>query len=64
MVQDYLRGELQTDSVSCEGVKDGRAVIRVASPSLIQQVRLLTFDIQKAVLDRTGYELKEVVVQR
>lgn len=64
VVQDYLRGELQSDAVSCEVVKDGRAIVHVSSPALIQQVRLITFDVQKAVRDRTGYELKEVVVQR
>lgn len=64
VVQEYLREELKTDSISCEVVKDGRAIIRVSAPALIQQVRLITFDVQKAVLDRTGYELAEVVIQR
>lgn len=64
LVQDYIQRELKTDDVWCESVKDGRAILHVASPILVQQVRLLTFDIQRAVQEKTGYELHNIHIQR
>ncbi len=64
VVQDYIQRELKTDGVYCESVLNGRALLRVSAPSLVQQVRLLTFDIQRAVQEKTGYELLDIHIQR
>jgi hypothetical protein len=64
VVQEYLQHELHADGVYCESVKDGRAVVRVSAPALAQQVRLLLFDVQRAVRERTGYSLRSLDVRR
>lgn len=64
VVQDYLQQELKAHGIYCESVKDGRAIVRVAQPALVQQVQLLLFDVQRTVKERCGYELLEVKIQR
>lgn len=64
VVQDYLQRELKTSAVYCESVKGGRALVRVGAPALVQQVRLLLFDAQRAVKEQTGYELTALDVRR
>lgn len=64
VVQEYIQRELKTDGVYCESVLNGRAILRVSNPALIQQVHLLTFDIQKVVQEKTGYELRDIHIQR
>ena len=63
-VQEYLQRELGTDRVVCELVKDGQAHVRVTVPTLVQQVHLLTYDVQRAVKERCGYELITIHIQR
>ena len=63
-VQEYLQRELKTDGVYCETVKDGRAVVRVSAPALVQQVHLMLFDVQRAVREQTGYEVAALDVKR
>lgn len=64
VIQDYVQRQLGSGSVYCEWVRGGRALIRGASPLQIQQLHLLTFDIQQAVKEKTGYELVEIKIQR
>ncbi len=64
VVQEYIQRELKTGGVYCESVLNGRAILRVSAPSLIQQVHLLTFDIKRAVQEKTGYEILDIHIQR
>jgi hypothetical protein len=64
VVQHYLQQELQADGVVCESVQNGRAIIRVSAPALIQQVRLMSFDVQQMVAEQTGYQLQVLDVRR
>lgn len=64
VVQDYIQQALRSPTVFCESVKDGRAFIRGATPLQVQQLHLLTFDIQQAVQQKTGYEITDLKVTR
>ena len=64
VIQNYVQAELRADGVYCEAVKDGRATVRVAAPALVQQVRLLLFDVQREVLAKTGYEVTALEIRR
>ena len=64
IVQDYLQRELGSDAVYCESVKNGQAYVRVTAPTLVQQVHLLTFDVQRVVKERCNYQLNTIHIQR
>lgn len=64
-IEQYLRHELKTEALYCESVRSGRATVSVGSPTLLQAVRLLEFDLTLRLQQEGNYALKSLtVVQR
>lgn len=59
-IERYLRSELSTDALYCEGVRGNRAQIRVSSPLLQQEVCLMEYDVKQALKEKLHYTLKEI----
>lgn len=62
-IERYLRKKIKVVAVYCESYKDGYAVVRVSSPVLQQEVRLLEYELKQALKSEISYHLKELRVR-
>lgn len=63
-VQQYLQGATKSDQVYCQAVAGGVAMIRAASPALVQAVILLEYDLCAELEAQAHYILKRVRIVR
>lgn len=56
-VQRFLRDLVRTEALYCEQAHTGLVVVRVASPSVQQEVLLLESDVRQALADSLGFSM-------
>lgn len=61
-VQEYLRRATRSEQIYCQNTGIGRIVVRVGSPVLYQEVRLLEYDLQRALEREAHYSLKKLKI--
>ena len=59
-VQDFLRSMVHSDGLYCQDVVKGSVTVRVSSPTLVQEVRLLEHDLRVALEKEATYTLKKL----
>lgn len=57
LVQNFLRAKTRSDQIYCYQVQGGAVSLRVGSPTLQQEVRLLEYDLKKEIEDQAGYSV-------
>ena len=61
-VQNFLRSMVHSDGLYCHDVVKGTITVRVSSPTLVQEVRLLEHDLRLALEKEATYALKKLKV--
>ncbi len=62
-VQGWFREKTKSEGVYCEGVSGGTATIRVSTPALHQQVRLLESEFLESVRIQEGVEIERLTIR-
>lgn len=61
-VQDFLRSMVRSDGLYCHDVTKGMITVRVNSPTLVQEVRLLEHDLRIALEKEATYTLRKLKI--
>lgn len=62
-IQMWFRDKTHSEGVYCEGISGGKAIMRVSSPALHQQVRLLEAELVEVLANQQAIDLRGVVVR-
>jgi len=62
-VTRYLQAELGSTQVVCEEINNHKAVVRVPSAILAQEVYLLEYDLAQLLKEQANFKLKKLKVK-
>lgn len=62
-VQTWLRTHLKLDHVNCEGYRAGVVTVRSASPAVRAAVKVLEFDLGRALKQECEQNLQRIIIR-